>query len=423
MDAPEVDALAQGAGHRPCATSCRAPTARASSDRWFPSPPLPTRWATLPARCSARSPISRGSSPICAPGRPACRHCWRKLDLLVAAGEKLIATGDARVKVIGEDVTKLAASVRKAADQAARADRGQPQGNPRFHRGGAAGDPWPGRGCHPPRQRAERRHPRHAPGSRALLPRRPRGSGSEAAMTTSSRVDDAAGPPPPSGGGSGGHAGGRRLRVGTARPGTGAAHLPADAQEHVRPRICPRSNWSLAVAEPTAEPTLDTNRIAVVSNGTVVDYVALAFWIDRAPAMVQALIVQSFKSSGRLAQVGNDRDRLRPQFLLRSDLLAFQFNRNSGAQMVRVRLDASLYRMPRRDLVGQRELRGGNGAGRLGRRRGGGSLRRGAGSRVEGAGRLDRAHRRDRGRADRHSRLIRLWMRLWRRALSCPLGA
>ena len=42
-----------------------------------------------------------------------------RLDLLVAAGEKLIATGDARVKVIGEDVTKLAASVRKAVDQAA----------------------------------------------------------------------------------------------------------------------------------------------------------------------------------------------------------------------------------------------------------------------------------------------------------------
>ena len=122
------------------------------------------------------------------------------------------------------------------------------------------------------------------------------------------------------------------------------------------PEDLPKVDWALAVAEPTAEPTLDTNRIAVVSSGTGVDYVALAFWIDRAPAMVQALIVQSFKSSGRLAQVGNDRDRLRPQFLLRSDLLAFQFNRNSGAHMVRVRLDASLYQMPRRDLVGQRSF-------------------------------------------------------------------
>lgn len=113
----------------------------------------------------------------------------------------------------------------------------------------------------------------------------------------------------------------------------------------------PSADWSLAVAEPTAEPTLDTNRIAVVSSGTAVDYVALALWVDRAPAMVQALIVQSFQSSGRLAQVGTDRDRLRPQYLLRSELRAFQLNRNGGQQLVRVRLDASLLRMPRRDLV------------------------------------------------------------------------
>jgi cholesterol transport system auxiliary component len=122
------------------------------------------------------------------------------------------------------------------------------------------------------------------------------------------------------------------------------------------PEDLPKVDWTLAVAEPSAEPTLDTNRIAVVSGGTVVDYVALAFWIDRAPAMVQSLIVLSFKSSGRLAQVGTDRERLRPQFLLRSELVAFQFNRTDGAQMVRVRLDASLYRMPRRDLVGQQRF-------------------------------------------------------------------
>ena len=113
----------------------------------------------------------------------------------------------------------------------------------------------------------------------------------------------------------------------------------------------PQAGWSLAVAEPSSESTLDTNRIAVVSGGTAVDYVALAFWVDRAPAMLQALIVQSFQSSGRIAQVGTDRDRLRPQVLLRSDLRAVQLNRNGGADLVRIRLDPALYRMPRRDLI------------------------------------------------------------------------
>lgn len=115
----------------------------------------------------------------------------------------------------------------------------------------------------------------------------------------------------------------------------------------------PKAGWSLAVTEPISERTLDTNRIAVLTNGTGVDYVALAFWVDRAPAMVQTLIVQSFRNSGRLVQVGTNRDRVRPQFQLVSDLRAFQLNRGSGPEMVRVRINVQLLRMPERDPVGR----------------------------------------------------------------------
>ena len=115
----------------------------------------------------------------------------------------------------------------------------------------------------------------------------------------------------------------------------------------------PEAKWSLAVAEPICERTLDTNRIAVLTNGINVDYVALAFWVDRAPAMVQSLIVQSFRNSGRLDLVGTNRDRVRPQFQLISELRAFQLNRGNGADTVRVSLNAQLLRMPERDTVGR----------------------------------------------------------------------
>jgi cholesterol transport system auxiliary component len=115
----------------------------------------------------------------------------------------------------------------------------------------------------------------------------------------------------------------------------------------------PQAKWSLAVAEPISERTLDTNRIAVLTNGINVDYVALAFWVDRAPAMVQSLIVQSFRNTGRLVQVGTNRDRVRPQFQLVSDLRAFQLNRGTGPDSVRVSLNAQLLRMPERDPVGR----------------------------------------------------------------------
>jgi cholesterol transport system auxiliary component len=118
----------------------------------------------------------------------------------------------------------------------------------------------------------------------------------------------------------------------------------------------PSVSWSLAVAEPSAERTLDTNRIAVVTGGIAIDYVALAFWIDRAPSMLQTLIVQSFRNSGRIEQVGTTRDRLRSDFLLTSDLRAFQLNRGDGPDIVRVRLDVQLLRMPQRNPVGRESL-------------------------------------------------------------------
>ena len=122
------------------------------------------------------------------------------------------------------------------------------------------------------------------------------------------------------------------------------------------PEDLPSVSWSLAVAEPSAERTLDTNRLAVVTGGIAVDYVALAFWIDRAPSMLQTLIVQSFRNSGRIEQVGTTRDRLRPDFLLTSDLRTFQLNRGNGPEVVRVRLDVQLLRMPQRNPIGSQSL-------------------------------------------------------------------
>ena len=96
--------------------------------------------------------------------------------------------------------------------------------------------------------------------------------------------------------------------------------------------------------------------LAVVTGGIAVDYVALAFWIDRAPSMLQTLIVQSFRNSGRIEQVGTTRDRLRPDFLLTSDLRTFQLNRGNGPEVVRVRLDVQLLRMPQRNPIGSQSL-------------------------------------------------------------------
>ena len=94
----------------------------------------------------------------------------------------------------------------------------------------------------------------------------------------------------------------------------------------------------------------------MVSDGTGVDYVALAFWVDRAPAMVQALIVQSFQSSGRIAQVGTIATGCGPSsccgpICARSSSTATAGRRSCGSAST-----PRCYRMPRRDLVGQQSF-------------------------------------------------------------------
>ncbi len=110
--------------------------------------------------------------------------------------------------------------------------------------------------------------------------------------------------------------------------------------------------WSLAVSEPLAERALDTDRIALVRDGTEIAYFANAVWSDRVPSLIQILLVQSFLASGAIAAVGTDRDPLRPDYLLRSVLTAFQVRETvDGRRMVTVSLTATLLRMPRRRVV------------------------------------------------------------------------
>lgn len=116
------------------------------------------------------------------------------------------------------------------------------------------------------------------------------------------------------------------------------------------PADLPKVRWGLAVAEPDAQRTVDTDRVAIIRDGVAVEYVADVRWIDRAPTMLQALIVQSFVNSGGIATVGTDRDQLEANFLLRTILRAFQVQGSPGSpgSSVRVSLDAALVTLPAR---------------------------------------------------------------------------
>jgi len=116
----------------------------------------------------------------------------------------------------------------------------------------------------------------------------------------------------------------------------------------------PKVEWQLLVEAPAAAAGIDTPRIALARTPTSLDYFADVSWADRAPSMVQGLIVQSFEDSGRIVSVGRDTVGLRSDFVLKSELRDFQAEyATPGAatpDRVHVRLSAKLVAMPRRTI-------------------------------------------------------------------------
>jgi cholesterol transport system auxiliary component len=115
----------------------------------------------------------------------------------------------------------------------------------------------------------------------------------------------------------------------------------------------PKVSWQLVVEEPTASGGLNSTRIALRSNPTELSYFAQAAWVDRAPQMVQTLLVESFENSHSIVAVGRKAIGLRSDFDLKSELREFQaeYDNGQGAPLVRVRLNVKLIKQPRRQIV------------------------------------------------------------------------
>jgi len=108
--------------------------------------------------------------------------------------------------------------------------------------------------------------------------------------------------------------------------------------------------WQLVVEEPLANGGLNTARIALRPNHLEVKYFADARWTERAPKMVQTLLVESFENTGRIVSVGRQVIGLRSDFNLKTELREFQVE-EFGGRKVRVRINAKLVTQPRQTIV------------------------------------------------------------------------
>ncbi|WP_299143211.1 ABC-type transport auxiliary lipoprotein family protein [uncultured Tateyamaria sp.] len=86
----------------------------------------------------------------------------------------------------------------------------------------------------------------------------------------------------------------------------------------------PKLKFQIVVEQPTATASVDTDRIAVQPDALQVQYLADARWVDRAPLIVQALLIESFENSDRVPAVGSSTIGLRADFLIVTDIREFQ---------------------------------------------------------------------------------------------------
>lgn len=116
----------------------------------------------------------------------------------------------------------------------------------------------------------------------------------------------------------------------------------------------PQVSRQLVIEEPVAASGLDTTRIALKPTPYEYKYFAESRWSDRAPRLVQTLLVESFENSGKIVAVGRQAIGLRSDFNLKSELRAFQAeyeNEENSPPSVNVRLNVKLIKQPRQEIV------------------------------------------------------------------------
>ncbi len=112
----------------------------------------------------------------------------------------------------------------------------------------------------------------------------------------------------------------------------------------------PRVDWQLVIEEPLASGGLEGARIAVRPSDLEMKYFADTRWTERAPKMIQTLLVESFENSGTIVAVGRQAIGLRADYSLKTELREFQVESYRNGQ-VRVRINAKLIRQSRQAIM------------------------------------------------------------------------
>jgi len=117
-----------------------------------------------------------------------------------------------------------------------------------------------------------------------------------------------------------------------------------------------RSSAQLLVDEFKAAAVIDTARIVFQPSVNEVKYYARARWADRAPNMIQDLLVATLQNSGRFAAVARANSELMGDYMLMGDIRSFAAVEEEGRTQVRILLLVQLVRANDRAIAASRSF-------------------------------------------------------------------
>jgi cholesterol transport system auxiliary component len=123
------------------------------------------------------------------------------------------------------------------------------------------------------------------------------------------------------------------------------------------PDALKRADWQIMIEEPTAVGGVESNRIAVQPTPNEVRYFGEVRWVERAPRMVQGLLVESFERSRAVGGVERYTIGFKADYILRVEIRDFQAELfGEQAPTVHVRLTAKLLRAGKQELLWTRDF-------------------------------------------------------------------
>ena len=90
----------------------------------------------------------------------------------------------------------------------------------------------------------------------------------------------------------------------------------------------------VVVAEPVAIQVLEADRILVKDGAGAVSFLGGGQWADRLPRLIQSRLIQTFENASRLKAVSRPGERISADYVLTTEIRAFQIEAATGEAVV-----------------------------------------------------------------------------------------